>query len=104
MTTLQNSPAPNGVDKSPVQGALRRYLDGVQAVVGMELRQRLRSRGWYIMLGIWFAIIGLVTALTWIGWKAQGSYMDGGVRQGPGQVPPPPSPDEPDNPQGPGQV
>jgi aquaporin Z len=26
------------------------------------------------------------------------------VRQGPGQVPPPPSPDEPDNPQGPGQV
>ena len=27
-----------------------------------------------------------------------------GVRQGPGQVPPPPSPDEPDNPQGPGQV
>jgi aquaporin Z len=26
------------------------------------------------------------------------------VRQGPGQVPPPPSPDEPDNPAGPGQV
>ena len=26
------------------------------------------------------------------------------IRQGPGQVPPPPSPDEPDNPQGPGQV
>jgi hypothetical protein len=26
------------------------------------------------------------------------------VRQGPGQVPPPPSPSEPDNPQGPGQV
>jgi len=26
------------------------------------------------------------------------------VRQGPGQVPPPPSPDEPDNPRGPGQV
>jgi aquaporin Z len=28
----------------------------------------------------------------------------GDLRQGPGQVPPPPSPDEPDNPQGPGQV
>jgi aquaporin Z len=26
------------------------------------------------------------------------------IRQGPGQVPPPPSPDEPQNPQGPGQV
>jgi aquaporin Z len=26
------------------------------------------------------------------------------IRQGPGQVPPPPSPSEPDNPQGPGQV
>jgi aquaporin Z len=28
----------------------------------------------------------------------------GDIRQGPGQVPPPPSPSEPDNPQGPGQV
>lgn len=56
---------------------LGQYFSGVAAVVGMELRQRLRSRGWYIMLAIWFALIALVTALTWTGWKAQTSYYQG---------------------------
>ncbi|AIY01997.1 hypothetical protein ART_2398 [Arthrobacter sp. PAMC 25486] len=53
------------------------------AVVGMELRQRLRSRGWYIMLVIWFGLIWLVTALTWISWKAQSNYQTdfGGIGQ-----------------------
>ncbi len=88
MTTLQNSSAPRGAEKEPGQGALRRYIDGVQAVVGMELRQRLRSRGWYIMLGIWFALIWLVTALTWISWKAQsGMGIDPGFGvPGPGPL------------------
>ena len=27
----------------------------------MELQQRLRSRTWYIMLAVWFVLIGLVT-------------------------------------------
>ena len=54
------------------------YLDGVFAVLGMEIRQRMRSRGWYIMLGIWFALILLVTALTWISWKAQTNRSDFG--------------------------
>lgn len=73
MTTLQNEQAPK-VDPQRVPGAAGRYLEGVTAVIGMELRQRLRSRGWYIMLGIWFALIWLVTALTWFSWKAQSSY------------------------------
>ena len=68
--------------------SLTQYSSGVSAVVGMELRQRLRSRGWYIMLAIWFALIWLVTALTWISWKAQSGYnFDPGFgRVGPGPL------------------
>ena len=46
------------------------YLRAVGNVMALELRQRLRARGWYIMLGIWFVIIGFVTLLTWSGWNA----------------------------------
>ncbi|MGO4188267.1 ABC transporter permease [Pseudarthrobacter sp. TAF60_1] len=47
------------------------YLGGIRDVVVLELKQRLRSRGWYIMLGIWFILTGLVTWLTWAAWNAQ---------------------------------
>lgn len=33
----------------------------LSTVVRMELQQRLRSRAWYIMLAVWFVVIGLVT-------------------------------------------
>jgi len=46
------------------------YLSGVRDVVVLELKQRLRSRGWYIMLAIWFVLTGLVTWLTWASWSA----------------------------------
>lgn len=63
--------------------SVKQYSSGVSAVVGMELRQRLRSRGWYIMLVIWFGLIWLVTALTWISWKAQSDYnFDPGFGRG----------------------
>lgn len=65
MTTVQQEKVPK------VGGGFRAYVGGVSAVVGMEIRQRLRSRGWYIMLAIWFGIIWLVTALTWTSWQAQ---------------------------------
>ncbi|HAG59806.1 MAG TPA: hypothetical protein DCL83_11075 [Arthrobacter bacterium] len=47
------------------------YFAGVRDVVVLELKQRLRSRGWYIMLVIWFILTGLVTWLTWASWNAQ---------------------------------
>lgn len=53
----------------------------VATVVGMELRQRLRSRGWYVLLGVFFAIVGAVT-LGALGLRAftvadmQGAGMD----------------------------
>lgn len=33
----------------------------VRTVVGMELRQRLRSRGWFALLGVFFLVVGAVT-------------------------------------------
>ncbi|GAA1106961.1 ABC transporter permease [Arthrobacter flavus] len=39
------------------------YWSGVKAVFGLEMRQRLRARAWYIMLGVWFVVIGLVFLL-----------------------------------------
>lgn len=46
------------------------YLRGIRDVVVLEMKQRLRSRGWYIMLGIWFVVIAVVTWLTWLAWNA----------------------------------
>lgn len=72
MTQTQHDAGPQPVPAgSPQHTGLRAYFDGVFAVVAMELRQRLRSRGWYIMLALWFIIIGAVTALTWWSWNAQ---------------------------------
>jgi ABC-type transport system involved in multi-copper enzyme maturation permease subunit len=53
------------------------YLPGVRDVVVLELKQRLRSRGWYIMLAIWFALTGLVTWLTWASWNASQAAQRG---------------------------
>lgn len=39
------------------------YLDGVLTVFGLEFRQRLRTRGWYVLLAVWFALTCGVTAL-----------------------------------------
>lgn len=33
----------------------------IATLVKMELRQRMRSRGWYIMLAVFFVLVGLVT-------------------------------------------
>lgn len=87
MTTLSEGNTPQPVLR-PGTGGFGGYVDGALGVVGMEMRQRLRSRGWYIMLGIWFALIGLVTALTWMSWQAQSSYnFDPGLaRVGPGSL------------------
>ncbi|WP_240719899.1 hypothetical protein [Pseudarthrobacter sp. NamB4] len=46
------------------------HFAAIRDVVVLELKQRLRSRGWYIMLAIWFALTGVVTWLTWASWSA----------------------------------
>lgn len=53
--------------QTPRQGTAVRpklgYLAGIRTVFGLEIKQRVRTRGWYIMLGIWFVLILLVAAL-----------------------------------------
>ncbi len=39
------------------------YVAGVKAIFGLEMKQRLRARSWYIMLAVWFVILGLVFVL-----------------------------------------
>lgn len=36
-------------------------MNAVGTLVGMELRQRMRSRGWYLLLAVFCALVGLVT-------------------------------------------
>jgi len=40
-------------------------LKGVRTIAVLELRQRLRTSRWPVVLGIWFLIIGAVAGLTW---------------------------------------
>lgn len=54
------------------------YLSGIRTVFGLEIRQRLRNRGWYIMLGIWFVVVAAV-----VGLAALSAVQD---EFGPGQV------------------
>lgn len=55
MSTAAQTPAPPALELD--------YWDGVKTVYGLEMRQRLRSKGWYIMLAVWFIVIGIVSAL-----------------------------------------
>ena len=40
------------------------FFAGVGTIFRLEILQRVRSRGWYIMLAIWFAVIACVVALS----------------------------------------
>lgn len=40
-------------------------LHGIRTIAVLELRQRLRTSRWPVVIGIWFAIIGAVAGLTW---------------------------------------
>jgi len=53
------------------------YLSGLLTVFGLEMRQRLRSRGWYIMLAIWFVVILGVVLAVGLGTSAGAEVVDG---------------------------
>jgi len=40
-------------------------VHGVRTIAVLELRQRLRTSRWPVVMGIWFLIIGAVAGLTW---------------------------------------
>ncbi|THJ65800.1 hypothetical protein E8P82_10975 [Arthrobacter echini] len=48
----------------PVRAATRlSHGAAVRSVFSLEMRQRLRGRAWYWMLGIWFVVIGVIFVL-----------------------------------------
>ncbi|MDN4609340.1 ABC transporter permease [Arthrobacter burdickii] len=48
----------------PVRAATRLpFWSAVRTVFSLEMKQRLRGRGWYWMLGIWFVVIGFIFVL-----------------------------------------
>lgn len=52
------------------------FWAGVSLIVGLELRQRVRGVAWYVLLGVFFVIVGLVTVLLWFATNA--AYSGGG--------------------------
>ena len=42
---------------------MNEFFPGVGVIMSLELRQRVRGRAWYVLLGVFFALIALVTAL-----------------------------------------
>lgn len=48
------------------------FFSGVGTIFRLEIRQRVRSRGWYIMLGIWFVVIAAVVGLAALSVGAEG--------------------------------
>jgi len=52
-------------------------LHGVRTIAVLELRQRLRTSRWPVVIGIWFLVIGAVAGLTW--WAVHNQPSDRGT-------------------------
>lgn len=55
------------------------YLSGVATVLSLELRQRVRGTAWYVLLGIFVALVALVTLLLGLSLSALGAAGGGGI-------------------------
>ena len=58
---------------------MKTWLSGVGVVLGLELRQRVRGTGWYVLLGVFTLLVGLVTLLLWLSLGALGGDTAGGI-------------------------
>ncbi len=54
------------------------WFTGVKAVFKLEMKQRLRARSWYIVLGIWFALLGLIFVLAAVTSASMAAEGEGG--------------------------
>lgn len=70
MSTATAPPTPG-----PAPTTTLPFWSAVRTVFVLETRQRLRGRGWYWMLGIWFVVIGIVFVLA-------SFYLDDTFNQG----------------------
>lgn len=55
------------------------FTDAIQVVVSLELRQRVRAKSWYILLGVYVAIIAVISILLLIALPAFGWAGGGGA-------------------------
>lgn len=55
---------------------MKRYLDTLGTLVRLELRQRIRSTAWVVLVSVVFVLVGLVTALLWASLAAFGADVD----------------------------
>ncbi|WP_238439483.1 ABC transporter permease [Microbacterium sp. JZ31] len=54
------------------------YLSGLGTIVGLELRQRVRSVAWYVLLGVFAVLLLIVTVLAFLvsgNWDAVGGLV-----------------------------
>jgi ABC-2 type transport system permease protein len=55
------------------------FFSGLFVVLSLELQQRVRGKSWYILIGIFVALVALVTLALWTGIQAFGGDVGGGV-------------------------
>lgn len=55
------------------------FTDAIRAVVSLELRQRVRAKSWYILLGVYVAIVAAISILLLVALPAFGWAGGGGV-------------------------
>ncbi len=54
------------------------FLRGVGLIVALELKQRVRGVAWYVILGVFFGLIAVVTIGVWVitgGWGTSGGAL-----------------------------
>jgi ABC-2 type transport system permease protein len=55
------------------------WWGGIGVVLGLELRQRVRGKAWYILLGVFTLLVALVTLLLWLSLSAFGQDTGAGI-------------------------
>lgn len=70
MSTLTTSPSASPSADERATSTIP-FWRGIGVIVSLELRQRVRGTGWYVLLGIFVCLVALVTIVLWV---ALGGY------------------------------
>jgi len=53
---------------------VKNFFSGLGTIIALELRQRVRGVAWYVLLGVFFFLVGVVTLAVWV---ISGTFQDG---------------------------
>lgn len=67
------SPAGASAGQPPDATAAQTFFSGLWLIASLELRQRVRGVAWYVLLGVFVLLVGIVTALLWMSTSAWAS-------------------------------